>query len=144
MLKKASEVIASGDEAAIVDYAIEVNRRVSAASGELEEAKSHLRELALGRVEDQESGSVEIEGNLGAATIVFTPHAVRPLKGADLRDAEVNLSAETFARLFTKEIVIQPVRDFQDRLGALTAAERAVVERFIEIRPSTPKVNLPR
>lgn len=144
MLKRASEVIASGDEAAVVDYAIEVNRRILAASGELEEAKGHLREVALGRVEDQETGSVEIEGNLGAATINFTPHTVRLLKGVDLRDIEVNLSDETFARLFTKEIVVQPVRDFREHLGTLTAAERAVVERFVEIKPSTPKVNLPR
>jgi len=144
MLKKASEVIASGDEPSIVDYAIEVNRRVSAAQGELDKAKSHLREVALGRVEDHVSGSVDIEGNLGAATIVFTPDTVKTRKGADLNDIEANLSAETFTRLFTKEIVIRPVSNLQDRLDTLTTSERTIIERFVEVRPSTPKVNLPR
>ena len=66
------------------------------------------------------------------------------MKGRDLKDLEVNLSAETFARLFTKTIAIQPASGFKEILARVSPAERAIVERFVEVKPSTPKVNIPR
>lgn len=140
MLKRAREVIASGDERLVVDYAIEANRTVSRTSEELEEAKAFLRKVALGRV--GKLPSVELEGDLGVATISFSRSEAKPKKGADLRDIEVNLPPEVFARLFSKEVVVHPVRDFGDHLDRLTPSERAILDRFIEIRPSTPKVHL--
>jgi hypothetical protein len=70
MLKTAQEVIASGDERAVVDYAIEVNRSISRSQVELNEAKAFLRRLASARRQEQ-GDSVEIDGNFGAATVEF-------------------------------------------------------------------------
>ncbi len=144
MLKRASEVIASGDESSIVDYAIEVNRQIVATTAELEQVKSHLRSLALDRTSSLTSGSVELDGCLGAAKVTFTADTVKPKKGRDLKDLEANLSREAFMRLFHKEIVVSPVEAFQEVLARMPALEREIVDRFLEIRPSTPKVNLPR
>lgn len=141
MLKKASEVIASGDTRAVVDFAIEVNREVAHRTRELDKAKAHLRKVALGRDETRER-TIEIEGNVGVATVTFSPDAVKVRKGRDLKDLEANLSSTTFARLFTKQIVVTPVRELPDLLGALDDPERSVVERFVEVTPSTPKVFL--
>lgn len=140
MLKRAREVIASGDERAIVDYAIEASRTVNRASGELEEAKAHLRKIALGRAEG--ASSVELEGNLGVATVSFARSEAKTRKGKDLKDIEVNLASTVFSGLFSKEILVKPAGDFEDRFDLLGPADRAVVEQFIEIKPSTPKVHL--
>lgn len=140
MLKRAREVIASGDERAIVDYAIEANRTISRASGELEEVKAYLRKVALGRAEGLPS--VELEGNLGVATVAFPRSEAKTRRGRDLKDIEVNLAPEVFAKMFSKEIRVLPVEDFQDRLVHLTPAEQTIVEQFIEIKPATPKVHL--
>jgi hypothetical protein len=146
MLKTASEVIAQGDTKAVVDFAIEANREVTATSRELNKAKAHLREDARkGSDRDELEGtSVDIGGNLGTATVVFDSDTPKTRKGQDLKGIEPNLSEETFARLFTKEVVVKPVKDFLDHLGELSSAERAVVTRFIEIKPTTPKVYLPK
>jgi len=143
MLRTASEVIASGDTKAVVDFAIEANRTATATSRELNQAKGHLREEA--KVQgDGSSWSVDIEGNLGTATVVFDKDAPKTKRGQDLKDIEPNLSDETFARLFTKEVVVKPVKDFVDKLDDLSAAEREVVSRFVEVKPTTPKVYLPK
>lgn len=142
MLKTASEIIAQGDIRTVVDFAIEVNREVTAGSRELDYVKVHLREEARKSVE---SGKVvDIEGNLGTATIVFDNDTPKTRKGQDLKGIEPNLSEETFARLFTKEVVVKPVKDFIDMIEGLSAAEKAIVDRFVEIRPATPKVYLPK
>ena len=140
MLKRAHEVIASGDERAIVDYAIEANRTISRATIELESVKAHLRKIALGRSEG--ALNVELEGNLGVATVAFPRPEAKPRRGKDLKDVEVNLQAEVFARMFSKEILVRPVDGFEDRLPLLAPAERVIIEQFIEIKPSTPKVHL--
>lgn len=142
MLRTASEVIAQGDTKAVVDFAIEANRTVTATSRELNEAKAHLREEA--KAQGDGSWSVDIEGNLGTATVVFDKDAPKTKRGQDLKDIEPNLSDETFARLFTKEVVVKPVKDFVEKLDDLSAAEREVVARFIDVKPTTPKVYLPK
>jgi len=140
MLKRAREVIASGDVRQVVDYAIEANRQASQASAELNEAKAFLRTSALGQADGFDI--VELEGNLGVATVSFSRAEAKPRKGWDLKDIEVNLRPEVFSALFAKEIVVRPVDDFEDRLADLQPAERTIIDRFIEIRPSTPKVHL--
>lgn len=142
MLKTAQEVIASGDERAVVDYAVEVNRSISRSQVELDEAKAFLRRLAEGRREEQ-GDSVEIDGNLGAATIEFqTRPEVKLKKGRDLRDIEVNLPEETFRRLFVKTVQIRAVEDLPELITTLPAGDREIVERFLEITPKTAKVFL--
>lgn len=143
MLKSASEVIAQGDERAVVDFAIESNRELATINGELDKAKSHLRKLALGRVEN-EVDRVEIDGALGVATIVFGPSSVKGRKGKDLRDLEANLSEETFRRLFVKRVMVSPVENFASLVASVPTSEREVIERFVQVSPSTPKVYLPR
>lgn len=141
MLQTAQEVIASGDERAVVDYAVEVNREIARSQVELDEAKVFLRKLAEER---RGSGdSVEIDGNLGAATVEFqTRPDVKLRKGRDLRDIEVNLSEEGFRRLFVKTIQVRPLEDLPELLEGLSQADRETVDRFLEITPKTPKVYL--
>ncbi len=142
MLKTAQEVIASGDERAVVDYAVEVNRSISSSQVELDEAKAFLRRLAEGRREEQ-GDSVEIDGNLGAATIKFqTRPEVKLKKGRDLRDIEATLPEETFRRLFVKTVQIRAVEDLPELIVTLSAGDRETVDRFLEITPKTPKVFL--
>lgn len=141
MLRTASEVIASGDDGAVVDFAIEVGRQAAAALEELGVAKSYLRKVAA---KSQGSWRVEIPGNIGVATVVFDRDVPKPRKGKDLRDIEPNLSEETFARLFTKSVTVKPVEGFISRLDGLSPSEKAIVDRFIEVRPQTPKVYLPK
>lgn len=124
----------------MVDFAIEASRRVTRTTRELNEAKHHLREV--GRNAGLQS--VELEGNLGVASVVYERDQAKPIKGTDLKDIEENLSAETFAQLFVRKTVIQPARDFVARIGGLTPAELAVVNQFIEVKPTTPKVYLPK
>lgn len=142
MLKRAREVIASGDEKAIVDYAIEANRTVKKASAELDEAKGYLRKVALGR--SGQAQVVELEGNLGVATVSLSGSEAKFRKGKDHKDIEVNLSADVFQRLFEKKVVILPVENFEEELEKLSPAEKAIVDRFVEVLPSTPKVHLTR
>lgn len=143
MLKKASEIIALGDDRAVVDFAIEANRELSTIGGELEKAKGHLRKVALGRTTEG-ADQVEIEGGLGVATVVLGGSNVKPRKGQDLRDIEANLSEETFRRLFTKKVTVSPLRDYAIVVASVTGPERETLDRFIEVTPSTPKVFLPR
>jgi hypothetical protein len=142
MLKTASEVIALGDVRGVVDFAIEANREATAIGRELNTAKAHLRDEA--RVIMGRQRTVDLEGNLGTASVVFDGDTPRTRKGQVLKDIEPNLSDETFSRLFTKEVVVKPVKDFLGQLRSITAAERAVIDRFIEVRPQTPKVYLPK
>lgn len=155
MLKTANEVIAHGDVRAVVDFAVEVNREIAANTKELNTAKAHLRAdarksvcsfmgVALRDKAPQPDGSVDIEGNLGTATVVFDKDTPKIRKGQTLKDIEPNLPEETFASLFTREVVVRPVKDFVDRLGDLSAAEREVIDRFLEVKPTTPKVYLPK
>lgn len=141
MLQTAQEVIASGDERAVVDYAVEVNREIARSQVELDEAKVFLRKLAEER---RGSGdSVEIDGNLGAATVEFQARPdVKLRKGRDLRDIEVNLSEEGFRRLFVKTIQVRALEDLPELLEGLSQADREMVDRFLEITPKTPKVYL--
>lgn len=141
MLKTAQEVIASGDERTIVDYAIEVNRSINRSQAELEEAKAHLRKLAAER--DDGSLSVEIDGNFGVATVKFqTSPEVKVRKGKNLRDVELNLSVKVFSRLFSKKLVVEPVADFETQLSSLSADDQEILSRFVEVKVPTPKVFL--
>lgn len=142
MQKRASDVIASGDERAVVDFAIGVNRKVHSASMELEAAKVHLRQLGR-RALGEEAKSAILSGNLGEASVAFPPDKVQVRPGMSLKDAEVNLDPEVFSRLFVKEVVVRPSQDFQSELAGLSAADRARVRQFIEVIPTTPKVFLP-
>jgi hypothetical protein len=74
MLKSAQEVIASGNDRFVVDYAIEVNRQITAFSKELSTVKKHLRKLGLSRVVAGKR-SVAVEGNLGVGS---TPKVIVP------------------------------------------------------------------
>lgn len=142
MLKRAHEVIASGNERAIVDFAIEANRVISKTSAELELVKAHLRQSAADRASEEVEGTVEIEGNLGVATVSFARPEIRARRGVDPKDVEVNLPSEVFRRLFLKEIVVRPSADIVQLLNQISPADRAVLDQFFEVRASTPKVYL--
>jgi hypothetical protein len=145
-IKTATEVIARGDSRIIIDFAIELNRQILSEMAQLEALKEHLRKTALGGRSfwDGRQRIVEMEGNLGVSSVVFPPNQVKVKKGCDLRDLETNLPSDTFTTLFQKRVVIEPVTDFESRVGSLSPAETTVVNRFVEVKPQTPKVYLPR
>ena len=144
MEKTAKEVIAAGDVRAAVDFAIELHRRIAAQGKELDEAKRYLREIAKEEVGASGVRSTEIIGNLGVASVVFERDSIKARREMNLADIEENLSEETFARLFVTRVVVEPTQDLLDKLQGLSPAERAVLENFLEIQPSTPKVYLPK
>lgn len=142
MLKKAQDVVASGDLGAVVDLAIQHHRRKLASEAELEVLKAKLREVA--REQALERSSVEFEGKLGVANVVFVKDDVKVRKGMDLRDVEENLPPEVFSRLFVKTVQVVPGPEFRERAKGLLPVNSNVLHQFVEIVPATPKVNLPR
>lgn len=62
----------------------------------------------------------------------------------NLADIEENLSAESFARLFVTRVVVEPASDFLEKLPDVAPPERAVLDNFLDVVPSTPKVYLPK
>jgi len=144
MEKLAQEVIDAGDVPAAVDYAIELYRRINALSRDLNEIKGYLREVAKTDVGSSGSRTANIVGNLGTVSVIFERDTVKARRDMALADIEENLSEETFARLFVTRVIVEPSSDFLDKLSELSPAERAVVENFLEIVPSTPKVYLPK
>jgi len=143
MEKTAREVIATGDVQAVVDFSIELHRRIDTQNKELDEAKRHLREVARAELEPG-ARTVEIVGNLGTASVVFERDAVKTKKGMNLADIEENLQPETFARLFVTRVVVDPVPDLLEKIEDVSPVERAVLDNFIDVTPSTPKVYLPK
>ena len=142
MLRTAQEVISSGDDLSIVDYAVETNRLVSIARTELDAVKVHLRKMADGRRSSSEY-SVEIEGRIGIATVEFPLRPeVTVRRGRNLQDLEVNLPLEVFRRLFVRTVQFRPVDDIDERIRELPADQREIVEEFVEITTKTPKVYL--
>jgi hypothetical protein len=137
-------VIAAGDIPSTVDFAIELHRRIAAQGRELDEVKRYLREIAKESVGTSGARTSEIVGHLGTASVVFERDQVKSRKGMDLSDIEENLSAETFARLFVTKVVVDPAPDLLDKIAALSPAEKAVLENFLDVVPSTPKVYLPK
>jgi hypothetical protein len=144
MEKLAKEVIEAGDVPAAVDYAIELYRRITALSKDLNEVKAYLREVAKSDLGDSGARTASVVGNLGTASVVFERDTVRAKREMNLADIEENLSDETFARLFVTRVLVEPTSDILDKLAELTPAERAVIENFLEVVPSTPKVYLPK
>lgn len=144
MEKTAQEVIASGDLRAVIDFAVELHRRISAQSKELDAAKHHLREAARTEAASSRERAIELLGNLGTASVVFERDSVKLKKDMNLADIEENLSPETFAHLFVTKVVVEPAPDFLDKITDLSPVERAVLANFLDVVPSTPKVYLPK
>lgn len=144
MEKLAQEVIDAGDVPAAVDFAIELYRRINALSKDLSEIKSYLREVARSDVGDSGARTASIVGNLGTASVTFERDTVKVRRDMVLADIEENLSDETFARLFVTRVVVETSSDFLDKLPELSPAEKAVVDNFLEVVASTPKVYLPK
>ena len=140
MLKKASEVIASGNVRSVVDYAIEANRQQTSAKRELDEAKAHLRKVA-GQTRSKKAGRVELQGTLGLATVMFSSDEAQ-VTAQGIEELEAALSPETFKLLFVRQTTIMPVREIAGLLESLSATEREVVNRYVQIKPVTPKVYL--
>jgi hypothetical protein len=144
MEKTAKEVIAAGDVRAAVDFAIELHRRIAAQGKELDEAKRYLRDIARDEVGDSGIRTTEIIGYLGVASVVFERDSIKTRRDMNLADIEENLSDEAFAKLFVTRVVVEPTQDFLDKLADLSPSEKAVIENFLDIQPSTPKVYLPK
>jgi hypothetical protein len=145
MRKRAADVIAEGDLSAVVDLAIELNRQHFEAEKELNEVKAYLREVA--KQKQHGSAEVELDGLSGTVSVTFPGLLLKPKKGADLKDLEVNLTPESFAKLFFRTIEIKPAMaadDFLEVLATLTPAEQSRVKHFIEAGEQTAKVYVPR
>lgn len=145
MLKRAKDVIAEGDLGKVVDFAIDLNRQGFETGKELDEAKAYLRDKA--KAKDRGAAEIELEGLSGTVSVVFPGLTFKFKKGADLKDLEVNLKPESFAKLFRKTIEIVPAIDaetFEEVLSGLSEVERSLVKHFVETTPATGKVYVPR
>jgi len=144
MLKSAKDVVASGETASVVDFAIEADRTIKQLTKELEVVKAALRAKGIAEAALTGENSVEIEGNLGKAQIVMVRPAPKAKKGVDLLASEAGLPSEVFASLFVKKTVVDFADDFETKLAALPSAQKAVISNLVEIVASTPRVNLPK
>ena len=140
MLKDSKAVIATGDVSLIVDLAIEANRTMTAAKDGLEQAKSFLRDHALS---EEGTGSVELEGNLGAAQVVIPEPRPRAKHGVDLPACVKALPEEMVGRLFVVRTVVDFAPDFEARVASLPTEQQAAVWNLIKMADQTPRVSLP-
>jgi len=143
MLKSAKDVVASGNLASMVDFAIESNRTVTSLSSELSEVKNALREIGATRAKSEGLNSFEIEGHLGRAQVVLVKPAPRVRKGVDLLASEAGVPPELYATLFVKRTVVDLAPDFEVKLASLTPAQRDAILNLVEMVSPTPRVNLP-
>lgn len=142
MLRKAKDVIASGDIAAVIDYGIEIDRSVKAEVRELEEVKAFLRGKGQTQAGSQVSErKVELSGNLGIVTVVYPGPAVKVRRGVDLLACEKGMDSTVFNALFRKEVFLS--EGFLAKLAKLSASERAMVLNLVEIGVGTPRVAFP-
>lgn len=145
MRKSAAEIIAEGDLGAVVDLAIELNRQAVEAGKELDELKVYLRGVA--KAKQLGAAEVELEGLSGTISVTFSGLQLKPKKGADLKDLEVNIGPAAFAKLFLRTIEIKPAMsadDFLEVLASLSVVDQTKVKHFIEVSEPTPKVYVPR
>jgi hypothetical protein len=146
MLKSSKDVLASGNLASVVDFAIETHREIVQLTQELEAVKPHLRAEGVARQALSGENSVEIEGNLGVATIVGVKPVPTAKKGMNLASLETSLPPEVFHSLFVKRpvVMIDIAADYESKLPRLNPAQKAVLSNYVEMVRSTPRVNLPK
>lgn len=145
MQKTAREVIASGDLRSVVDFGIELDRRIKSQSKELEEVKEYLRLLGRSSVADRQTErSVLLEGSLGAVQVTYPADTPKARKGVDLLACEVDVPEGVWRALFVKRVVVDFARDFLEKLRQLSREDQAKIADLVEVVPPTPRVGWPR
>lgn len=144
MLKSAEDVVASDDAAAIVDYAIELNRQVVQLQGELDVLKEALRKK--GAAEAASTGEIKIRvgGRLGEAQIVLVRPSWKARKGVDLLASSAGVPPEVFDALFVKRTVVDLAPDFGEKVAQLPRGLQVVLSNLVESTSATPRVILPK
>lgn len=145
MLKSAKDILASGDIRAIVDYAIEANRVLKAATEDLASMKEYLRGQAQeARKTDDSVTSVRFEGQLGVAHVVIPSKSfVKVKKGMNPADLKKVVGADVYEHLFVEKTVIEPRAEYETAFADLSPRERLVVENYVGVFPALPRVNIP-
>jgi len=146
-LTKAAEVIATGNVETAVDAAISMNREAAALSKEVDGIKGFLREAAGKVVAKDGTTKTDLAGTLGVAQVVFpvpSPGIVKGKEDTDVLALKDALPAEVFASLFTEVKKVKFAEDFEEKLATLTPQQKAVVGKLVEMKPATPRVNLPK
>lgn len=144
MLRSARDIVASGDAASIVDYAIEANRQITQLQEELDILKDALRKRGTVEATSQGKSSVEIEGRLGKAQVTLVPPSLRARRGVDLLASAAGLPSEVFDALFIKRVVVDFAPDFKAKVAQLPRGLQTVISNLIETASSTPRVHLPK
>ena len=142
MIKTAKEVVATGDEKLLVDFAIESHRLITSTTKEFEAAKSYLRERAEDIVAHTNEPNATITGNIGTASIAFLKPEPRAKKEVDLLASEATMSPELWNLFFRKVTTVEVVGDAEAKMAALAPAQRNLIASLIEICPRTPRVTL--
>jgi hypothetical protein len=141
MLKRAREVISSGSVHAIVDFGVELDRKIKLEVSELEEIKKFLRSLGETSLEDRRSEkSVQIEGNLGVAIVTYPKSTPKLKPGVDLLASEEGIPPDVFRVLFRKKTVVDLAEGFLEKLGDIPVEDREMILDLIEVHSSTPRV----
>lgn len=144
MLKSAKDVLRSGNVGAIVDFAIQANREVKSGKTELSSVKDHLRSLAeVEKDQHPELTAVKFDGLLGVAQVVLGKKVATAKKGMRLQDLKRTLPVRLYEFLFEERTVVDIRDGWEDNYAELDPAQRLVVDRYVEMVPPTPRVNLP-
>lgn len=144
MLRSAKDVVASGDAAAVVDYAIEANRQIVQLQAELDILKDALRKRGMNEAAMTGETSISVGGRLGTAQIVLVRPQPRARKGVDLLASEAGLPPEVFNALFVKRTVVDLAPDFIEKVSKLPRGLQTVITNLVETVASTPRVSLPK
>jgi hypothetical protein len=145
MLKKAQEVIASGDVPAVVDFGIELDRTTKADTAQLNEIKEFLRGFGATEAADRKTEkTVEILGNLGTVSITYPAQSPKLRSGVDLVASEAGIPKHVFELLFHKRTVVDFKSGFVENLKKLDSKERGMILDLIELEDTTPRIFWPK
>lgn len=145
MLKKAQEVVASGDVRAIVDFGIELDRTIKAESQELEEIKRVLREVGETMLADRRTEkTVQVEGHLGVVTVTYPADTPKLKAGVDLAASEAGIPEDVFKTLFRKRTIIEFEVGFLDKLARLNSEDQQMILDLIDVQRTTPRIVWPK
>lgn len=145
MLKKAQEVIASGNVRTVVDFGIELDREIKDERKELEVIKDFLRKIGETSLADRRTEkTVDVHGNLGSVSITYPADRPKVKSNVDILAAEPGIPEAVFKVLFTKRVVVELAEGFLEKLENLSDEDREMIFNLVEIESSTPRVNWPK
>lgn len=142
MFKTAKEVLSANNTVEVVDVAVEMNREINRLSKELDALKAALRDQGMAQIAVDGGNNVTFTGSTGTAQVACVRASPKTKKGVDLLAAKATLPADVWESLFTVKTTVEFAEGFDEKVAALTTAQKAVVNGLYEMVAGTPRVTI--